>query len=86
MSFDNQLRAMVREEIKRLLPELLPGQDEYLNTKEVADLTGLSKAFFEIGRSHSSPDQPPYHKIGRRVLYRRADVMKWLETRRRGHK
>lgn len=86
MSIEIELRALVREEVKRLLPELLPGQDEYLNTKEVAELTGLSVSFFEVGRSMSSPDQPSYRKIGRRVLYRRADVLKWMESRRRGQK
>jgi excisionase family DNA binding protein len=78
------IRAIVQEEFARLVTKKEP--DEYLSTKEVAELTGLSVSFFEVGRSMSSPGQPPYHKIGRRVLYRRADVLAWLENRRRGHK
>ena len=84
MSFDTQLRELVREEVRRILPELLPSSpEEYLTTKQVADLTGLSVSFFEVGRSMSSPNQPPYRKVGRRILYRRTDIESWLEERKR---
>ncbi|MEO1047271.1 MAG: helix-turn-helix domain-containing protein [Pseudomonadota bacterium] len=84
MSIDNALRELVREEVERLLPTLLPGREEYLTTKEVAELTGLSVQFFEIGRSRDAADQPPYSRVGRRIIYRRSEVEKWLEERRRG--
>ncbi len=85
MTLDQTVKQTVREEVKRLLAELLPKQDsEYLTTHQVAEMTGLSVSFFEVGRSMSTPNQPPHHKIGRRVLYKRADVEAWLEERRRG--
>lgn len=85
MSLDQSVKQTVREEVQRLLAELLPKQDtEYLTTKQVADLTGLSVSFFEVGRSMSSPNQPPHHKVGTRVLYLRSDVEQWLSERRRG--
>ncbi|MEL6540288.1 MAG: helix-turn-helix domain-containing protein [Pseudomonadota bacterium] len=84
MSIDVTVRELVREEVERLLPTLLPGREEYLSTKEVAELTGLSVQFFEIGRSRDAADQPPYSRVGRRIIYRRSEVEKWLEERRRG--
>lgn len=85
MNLDTAVRETVREEVQRILAELLPTQGgEFLTTKQVAEMTGLSVAFFEVGRSMSSPVQPPHHRVGRRVLYRRADVDAWLAERRRG--
>ena len=85
MNLDYAVRETVREEVQRILAELLPSNgSEFLTTKQVAEMTGLSVAFFEVGRSTSSPDQPPFHRVGRRVLYRRADVDAWLLARRRG--
>lgn len=83
MSIDNALREVIRAEIRSLLPELLPGQEQYLSTKQVAELTGLSISFFEVGRSMGAPDHPPFHRVGRRIVYRRSDVEAWLEERRR---
>jgi predicted DNA-binding transcriptional regulator AlpA len=75
---------VVREELVKLLPDFLPSQaEEYLTTKQVADLTGLSVSFFEVGRSMSSPNQPSHRKVGRRILYRRSDIESWLEARKR---
>ncbi len=84
MSLEIAMREMVREEVQRVLPSLLPGREEYLSTKEVAELTGLSIQFFEIGRSREAADQPPYSRVGRRIVYKRSEVEKWLEERRRG--
>ena len=84
MDINTVVRDLVREEVERILPTLLPGREEYLSTKEVAELTGLSVQFFEIGRSRDAADQPPYSRVGRRIIYRRTEVEKWLEERRRG--
>lgn len=82
MSFDTTLREVIRAEIRSLLPELLPGKEEYLSTKEVADLTGLSTSFFEVARSVGAEDQPPYTRVGRRVIYKRSEVETWMESRK----
>lgn len=84
MDINTIVRDLIREEVQRVLPTLLPGREEYLSTKEVAELTGLSVQFFEIGRSRDASDQPPYSRVGRRIIYRRSEVEKWLEERRRG--
>lgn len=86
MSIENQLRDIVREELAKLLPVIsqTADPDQLLTTEEVAQLTTLSVGFFEIGRSDGNSNLPPYHKVGRRVLYRRGDILEWLEKRRRG--
>ena len=81
---NSALRAMVREEVRKVLPELLPSQDEYLNTKQAAAYTGLSVGFFEMGRSRGAQDQPAYHRVGRRIVYKRSELDAWLDTRKRG--
>ena len=54
--------------------------DEWLCTKEVARLTGLSASFFEQARSRKRPDGPPWHKIGGRVRYRLSEIVARLES------
>ena len=82
MSIERDIRSFVQEEVHRVLAELLPEQgNDYLTTKQVADMAGLSTSFFEVGRSMSSPNQPPHRRVGRRILYRRADVEAWLAER-----
>lgn len=85
-ALDTTLRTLVREELSKLLPQVAQviDPDQLLTTEEVASLTTLSVGYFEIGRSQGNNSLPPYHKVGRRVLYRRGDVMDWLENRRRG--
>ncbi len=88
MQLEETVRELVRQELNRLLPPVSQScdPDQLLTTAEVADLTTLSMPFFEIGRSQGNKGLPSYFKVGRRVLYRRGDVMAWLENRRRGHK
>lgn len=55
--------------------------DDYLTSKEAARFMGLSRSWLEKRRVFG--DGPPYYKIGeRRVLYRRAEVVAWLEQHR----
>lgn len=77
------VRDLLREELPNILPAVSPFEDDFLRTKDVAELTGLSTSFFEVARSHNIPDQPPYRKIGRAVVYRRAEVLTWMENRRK---
>lgn len=84
-TIEDVVREIVRAEITQVLPTmLLNPNEEYLSTREVADLTGMSVAFFEGRRSAESPDQPPYQRIGRRVIYKRSEVETWLSSRTRG--
>lgn len=85
MSLEDTIRSVVREELYQLLPTLPTAQadpDQLMTTEEVCELTSLSKAFFECGRSQGNADLPPHYKIGRRVVYRRGDIVDWLQKRR----
>ncbi|MCE2474822.1 MAG: helix-turn-helix domain-containing protein [Alphaproteobacteria bacterium] len=53
----------------------------YMNTREVADLLGLSPR--TLDRYRVSGDGPAFHKFGNRVRYLRADVEAWASKRRR---
>ena len=87
VGLEDMVRELIRKELAELLPRMLPNPtDEYLTTKQVAQLTGLSIPFFEMGRSKADPKTPPYHRVGRRILYSRAAIIDWMETRKRGAK
>lgn len=82
---ESLVREIVRSELKVVLPTMLVNPaDEYLSTKQVAELTGLSVSYFEVGRSMGAIDRPPFSRIGRRVVYRRSDVEAWIASRKRG--
>lgn len=54
--------------------------DEWLCTKEVARLTKLSASFYEKSRLSGRSNGLPWYKVGGRVLYRKSEVLAWLET------
>lgn len=54
-------------------PLLLPVED-------AAEWLGLSASY--MNKLRVSGDGPAFHKIGRRVLYRRNDLEQWLNSRR----
>jgi excisionase family DNA binding protein len=53
--------------------------DKLLTQKEVAEITGLSLAYFEQAR-HKGNSRLVYIKIGRAVRYRLSDVQRWIES------
>ena len=57
--------------------------DRLLTTEEVAQITGMSKSWFEHQRWLGGEEGPPYIKIGRSVRYRTADLQRWLEQAER---
>lgn len=85
MDLNAIIRDAVREELFKIPPTLPTQQadpDQLMTTDEVCELTSLPKPFFECGRSQGSTDLPPHYRIGRRVMYRRGDVIDWLQKRR----
>lgn len=54
--------------------------DEWLCTKEVARLTKLSTSTFEKARLPGRGNGLGWYKVGGRVLYRKSEVLAWLET------
>ena len=53
-------------------------EDGLLTEHEAADVTRLSTRTLE--RMRSTGTGPQYAKLGRRVLYRRADLEAWIST------
>jgi predicted DNA-binding transcriptional regulator AlpA len=63
----------------RLDPTGVPGQTgELLTVAEVAEMTRLSASSLRYWR-YAGAGGPVSFKLGRTVMYRRADVEKWLE-------
>lgn len=82
MSLETELRGIVREEVHRLFEKTKRHEpDRWLSTKEAAELSGLSVAYFENARSQEAANQPPYSRIGRRILYRQSALVAWLSAR-----
>lgn len=82
-SIDELVRSIVRDELPKILPAMSEFADEWLDTRQVAQLTGMSVQFFEIGRSSKNPNQPVHYKIGSAVRYRRSEVEAWMDSRRK---
>lgn len=54
---------------------------EYFNTKQAAELYGLSESWLAKLRVFGGGS--PYLKLGRRVLYERASFERWLTSHQR---
>lgn len=53
-------------------------EDEYMTAPETADLVRRPTSTLAYWRHRD--EGPRYAKIGRRVVYRRSDVIEWLES------
>jgi predicted DNA-binding transcriptional regulator AlpA len=53
---------------------------EYVDDRELAARTPISRVTWQTWRARGSG--PPYYQIGRRRLYKWAEVMAWLDQRR----
>ena len=54
----------------------VPGDDEYVDTVQLASVLKMSRSYFEKLRWRGGG--PPYLKFSSRVLYRFGDVRAWL--------
>jgi hypothetical protein len=53
--------------------------DDCFTNPALAELTGYSEQFFEIGRCRGYG--PKFARIGGKVYYRRGDIIAWLQER-----
>lgn len=53
---------------------------EYVDDRTLAARTSISRVTWQTWRARG--EGPPYHKVGRRCLYRWAEVSAWLESKR----
>jgi predicted DNA-binding transcriptional regulator AlpA len=60
-----------------------PGRKQILIARDAAAYLGLAKQ--TLAKLRWAGTSPPYHKIGRKVVYDRADLDAWLVTRRRSN-
>lgn len=55
---------------------------DYVDDRALEERTPLSRSWYQQARIRGSG--PPWIKVGRRALYRWADVVAWLESQRVG--
>jgi hypothetical protein len=74
------IRDVIREELARTLPNIVrqSTSKEFLTIDEVSNLTGYSKRHLQYLRDQYYVDLP-YSKHGRKITYKRSDVMAFLE-------
>jgi predicted DNA-binding transcriptional regulator AlpA len=51
-----------------------------MTSREVEKAIGLAPYVIDIWRCKNRPGQPPYTKVGRRVVYWQDDIEAWLEA------
>lgn len=49
-----------------------------IDTNEAAEMIGIKPETLRQWRYEQREDQPVFHKIGRKVAYRKADVERWI--------
>ena len=55
---------------------------ELLTTAEAAEMLGLSKVTLDIWRSQRKQGQPPFVRLGSKLIrYRREDIQAWINSR-----
>ena len=54
-------------------------EHDYMKPKEVSELMRQPVESMAVARC-ARRDHPPYLKVGRRILYKRTDVLAWLES------
>lgn len=79
-----ELAPMIREAIEAALANhgAAQGDGEYLSTAQAAERLGLARATLEGWRALGKG--PRYRKLGRRVVYARADLDVWANEQRTG--
>ena len=60
----------------------LPDGDRHLTASEVAQMVGLNETTLRDYRSTRGRRYgPPFHKHGKKVLYRLSEVLDWIDSR-----
>ncbi len=73
-------------ELLTVIDSKLGLSDEKITEKSAANLLGVSQSFLRMARLRGTvggrTPGPSYYRLGRRVLYCRADLERWLEAHR----
>ena len=78
---DQEFRQLIREELKAVLT----GQDELIAVNENEGFLSMDQAaeFLKISKSkiykHTMNKTIPFHKSGRRVLFKKTELANWIK-------
>lgn len=73
-----EIRATIRQELG-VLSKTDSNGDEYLNTKDAAKLLLVSERQM---RNYKASKVIPYHKVGGRLMFNKADLLAFVEAHR----
>lgn len=76
----------VKDKVDRNMDRFPETQDieEYLTDKQLEQRTPIKRATYRKWRERGGKIGPPFYKFGRKVLYRWAEVEKWIASKRIG--
>lgn len=75
------MQTEILERLEAIEAKIGQPDREYLNAEEAAGFLGLSKQQLDVHRMKGGG--PPFHKVGRRVLYSVSDLRAWMASHRR---
>lgn len=77
-----QLTANRNRDSGSKLGSVMTIDETWIDTEQLASLTGYAKNTIEGKRSRGE-DLPPCYPLGRRIVYKVAEVNAWIESKRR---
>ncbi|MDR9812128.1 helix-turn-helix transcriptional regulator [Rhizobium hidalgonense] len=77
----NSYAIPTKDDLQKALSKLLTNAPAPLlvETREAAQILGLSASTLEKWRFHRTPGTPPVVRIGRACRYRLADLREWVD-------
>lgn len=72
---------MPRAQTASPLDNQQPPAHEFLTPREVSDLIRKPVSSMAVDRCLRH-DHPPYLKVGRKIIYKKSDVLAWMEAHR----
>ncbi|MGM5053308.1 helix-turn-helix transcriptional regulator [Rhizobium sp. 814_E9_N1_1] len=81
----NSNASSIKDDLQKALSKLLTNAPAPLlvETREAAQILGLSASTLEKWRFHRTPGTPPVVRIGRACRYRLADLREWVDQQGR---
>jgi excisionase family DNA binding protein len=78
--FSEILHQAIREELQQILKELNSKEtdDTVLNRKETCKLLSISHGTLQ---KYQNDGRIPYYRIGRRILFKKSDVLRAIEVK-----
>jgi excisionase family DNA binding protein len=80
---DQELRQLIREEVKAVLSgedqQVAGGEEGFINITQAADFLKLKTSYiYKLVHGNNIP----FHKAGKRLLFKKSDLAEWVNKER----